>query len=306
MVIERWDSVDFRVLNYFLMVAREENITKAAQILHVSQPTLSRQLMQLEQEIGVKLFQRSNHNIYLTNEGMLFRRRASEMIQLAEKIKMELTQTEELVSGEISIGCGELLSVQELGALVSAFQQQHPLVKFHLHSSYTQDIKAWLEQGVLDLGLMIEPVDVSKYNFVRMQQKEEWGVLVREDSPLAQANVLLAEDLVKVPIITTRNIKVDGEIASWFGDYAKQMNIVLTYNLLYNGAMMVRQGMGVALGLNLNCQYPGLKFIPMVPKLELSSVLVWREHQACSKVVKAFIQFVKTRKKELLMTTPQL
>lgn len=298
--------MDFRVLNYFLIVAREENITKASQILHISQPTLSRQLMQLEQELGVKLFQRSNHNIYLTAEGLLFRRRASEIVQLAEKVKTELAQPEEIVSGEISIGCGELLSVKELGAMVSAFQQQHPLVKFHLHSSYTQDIKEWLEQGTLDLGLMLEPVDVSKYNFVRMQQKEEWGVLLREDSSLAQADVLMAEDLAKMPIITTRNMKVDSEIASWFGDSAKQMHVVLTYNLLYNAAMMVRQGMGVALGLNLNCQYPGLKFIPMAPKLELSSVLVWREHQVYSKVVQTFIQFVKTRKKELLMTTPGL
>lgn len=295
--------MDFRILNYFLMTAREENITKAAQILHVSQPTLSRQLMQLEQELGVKLFRRSNHTIYLTTEGMLFRRRASELVQLAEKMKSELSQQEETVSGEISIGCGELLSIQELGSLVSSFQQKHPLAKFHLHSSYTQDIKDWLEQGVLDLGLMLEPVDVSKYNFVRMQQKEEWGVLVRDDSPLAQAKVLLPQDLAKVPIITTRNMKVDSEIVSWFGDYAKQMHVVLTYNLLYNGAMMVRQGMGVALGLNLHCQYPGLKFIPMVPKLELSSVLVWQEHQVYSKAVQAFIQFVKTCKKELLLTT---
>ncbi|MDD3040837.1 LysR family transcriptional regulator [Bacteroides sp.] len=295
--------MDFRILNYFLMVAREENITKAAQILHVSQPTLSRQLIQLEQELGVKLFRRSNHTIYLTTEGMLFRRRASELVQLAEKMKLELSQQEETVSGEISIGCGELLSIQELGSLVSSFQQKHPLVKFHLHSSYTQDIKDWLEQGVLDLGLMLEPVDVSKYNFVRMQQKEEWGVLVRDDSPLAQAKVLLPQDLAKVPIITTRNMKVDSEIVSWFGDYAKQMHVVLTYNLLYNGAMMVRQGMGVALGLNLHCHYPGLKFIPMVPKLELSSVLVWQEHQVYSKAVQAFIQFVKTCKKELLLTT---
>lgn len=289
--------MDLRVLNYFLMVAREENITKAAKILHVSQPTLSRQLMQLEEELNTKLFQRSKHNIYLTNEGLLFRRRASELLQLAEKAKKELSQTEEEVSGEISIGCGELLSIQELGEMMAAFQQQHPLVKFHLHSSYNQNIQEWLEQGVLDLGLMIEPVDVSKYNFVRMQQKEEWGVLVKEDSSLSQKDILTAEDLAEIPIITTRNPKVDNEISSWFGDYAKKMEVVVTYNLLYNGAMMVRQGMGVAVCLKLRCQYPGLKFIPMAPKLELSSVLVWREHQAYPNAVNALIRFIKACKK---------
>lgn len=289
--------MDFRVLNYFLMVAREENITKAAKLLHISQPTLSRQLMQLEQELNTKLFQRSNHTIYLTSEGLLFRRRASELLQLAEKAKKELAQSEEEISGEISIGCGELLSVQELGNMMSAFQQRHPLVTFHLHSSYNQNIQEWLERGILDLGLMIEPVDISKYNFVRMQQKEEWGALVKEDSSLAQKEVMTAEDLAGIPLITTRNPKVDNELVSWFGNQAAQREVAVTYNLLYNGAMMVSQGMGTAMCLKLNCHYPDLKFVPLEPKLELSSVLVWREHQAYANAVTAFIRFVRAYEK---------
>ena len=187
------------------------------------------------------------------------------MLQLAEKAKKELSQTEEEITGDISIGCGELLSVQELGKMMSVFQQRHPLVTFHLHSSYNQNIQEWLERGILDLGLMIEPVDVSKYNFVRMQQKEAWGALVKKTSSLAQKKVMTAEDLAGIPLITTRNPKVDNEIVSWFGNHAGQRKVVITYNLLYNGAMMAQQGIGTAMCLKLNCHYPGLKFVPLEP-----------------------------------------
>lgn len=285
--------MNFRILEYFLMVAREENITKAAQILHISQPTLSRQLMQLEEELKVKLFQRSKHNIYLTNEGMLFRRRANELVLLAEKVKRELVQSGETITGEIYIGCGEFLSCNELARIIAAFQEKYPLVKVHIHSSYNNDIREWLEEGILDMGLLIEPIDISKYEFVRMKQKETWGVLVKEDSPMAELDAIRPGDLVGTPLVTVRDENVHNELASWSGDYASQMIPVVTYNLLYNAAMMVRQGIGAAVCIKLDCKYEGLKFLPMLPKLELSSVLVWREHRTYSAAVKAFIQFVK-------------
>lgn len=285
--------MDIRVLNYFLMVAREENITKAAQFLHITQPTLSRQLQQLEDELGVKLFRRSNHSIYLTSEGLLFRRRAQELSDLAQKAKDELSQPQEELTGEVSIGCGELKSIAELLTIMDAFNREHPLVKFHLHSGYNNDIKEWVEQGTLDLGLLVEPVDIGRYAFVRMKEKEEWGVLVRRDSPLAGKDCIHPGDLLGTPLITTRDEAIHKELASWSGDYAGQMEPLMTYNLLYNAAAAVRQGMGAAVCLHLDCQYKDLVFVPMRPKLELSSVLAWKEGQTFSRTVSTFIQFAK-------------
>lgn len=153
--------MDLRVLNYYLVVAREENITKAAQLLHMTQPTLSRQLMQLEEELGVKLFQRGKHNIYLTQAGMLFRRRAQELVNLADKAKAELQQSDQELTGEIAIGCNESKSMNELADQISAFRQIHPLVKFTLRSGNNGDIREWLDQGTVDFGILVEPAEVA-------------------------------------------------------------------------------------------------------------------------------------------------
>lgn len=168
--------MELRVLNYFLMVAREENITKAASLLHLTQPTLSRQLMQLEEELGVQLFTRSKHRIVLTDDGMLLRRRAEELVSLAEKTKEELQHQQKELSGKVYIGSGELQSSQFLAQLIFAFRQKHPLVQFELYSGHSDNIKERIEQGLLDVGLLQEPVDISKYDFLRTPMKEKWGV----------------------------------------------------------------------------------------------------------------------------------
>lgn len=178
--------MELRVLNYFLMVAREENITKAAQILHISQPTLSRQIANLEQELDTKLFVRQSHKITLTEDGMLLRRRASEMQQLSDKIFEEMSSDDEVLTGEIQIGSGELKSMDKLAEVIVEFHRQHPQVTFNIQSGNSEDIKLKIEQGLLDLGLLIEPVDTEKYSFVRMQQLETWGILVQDNSPLAK------------------------------------------------------------------------------------------------------------------------
>ena len=166
--------MDIRVLEYFLMAAREENITKAAQLLHVTQPTLSRQLMQLEDELGVKLFERTNHSVLLTDEGFLFRRRAQDIVAMAEKAKSEVAQNEETLTGIISIGCNELRSVQELAKAMTAFQNRYPKVKFELYSGSNEEIQERIEQGSLDIGLFLEPFNLTKYTTLPMQTKERW------------------------------------------------------------------------------------------------------------------------------------
>ena len=286
--------MDIRVLSYFLMAAREENITRAAQLLHVTQPTLSRQLMQLEEELGVKLFQRSNHSVYLTDEGMVFRRRAQELVNLAEKAQEELTQKVETLSGIIAIGCGEMRGVQEVAKLITGFQERYPLVKFELYSGNNEDIKERMEQGTLDMGLLLEPVSIVKYDFIRMKTKEQWGVLIHKDAPLASQDVIRPGDLVGTQVVTVHlNTPVHHELAGWSGDFARQMESCVNYNLLYNAVIAARERKGAAICVKLDCHYDDMKFLPLEPKLELSSVLAWKDQQAYSKATTAFIKYVK-------------
>ncbi len=288
--------MELRVLRYFLIVAREENITHAAELLHVSQPTLSRQLMQLEEELGVKLFQRGKYNVTLTPEGTLFRRRAQEIVDLADKAASEMKQDDMELAGTISIGAGELRSTDELSKMMVDFQSIHSSVKFEIHSAFNPDIKEKIEQGLLDLGLLIEPVELSKYEFVRMKTKERWGVLVKEDSSLADKEYVTSEDLKGIPLMASRNEPSGSEIERWFGS-DRMPEVQTKYNLLYNAAVLLREKGGACLCLDLEAKYEGLKFIPLSPSLEFSSVLAWKEHQAYSKATEEFINFVKKYRK---------
>ena len=276
------------------MAAREENITKAASLLHITQPTLSRQLMQLEEELGVTLFTRSNHRIILTDDGMLLKRRAQELVSLAEKTKMEFLHDENTLAGEIAIGCGETRSMNRLAELMADFRSRYPLVRFEIHSGNVDNIKERMERGLLDLGLFVEPVDVGKYEFLRMPVKETWGILVREDSHLAELDVVRAEDLVRMPLLAASREMVQNELANWFGDYACQMEIAVTYNLVYNASVMVKKGIGAALCLELDSSYDGVKFVPLSPQLKLGSVLAWKRNQMFSASTSAFIRYARS------------
>lgn len=285
--------MELRVLNYFLMVAREENITKAASLLHLTQPTLSRQLMQLEEELGVQLFTRSKHRIVLTDDGMLLRRRAEELVSLAEKTKEELQQQQKELSGKICIGSGELQSSQFLAQLIFAFRQKHPLVQFELYSGHSDNIKERIEQGLLDVGLLQEPVDISKYDFLRTPMKEEWGVLISEDCPLAEKEVLTPKDLAQATLILPQRESVLNELTHWFGEYAHQIHPIATGNLEYNLAILARNHLGCVIAVKLDCQFDGVKFIPLSPKLESGTVLVWKKNTVFSPATTAFLQEAK-------------
>lgn len=285
--------MELRVLNYFLMVAREENITKAAQLLHVTQPTLSRQLMQLEEELGVKLFHRGKHSVSLTEDGMLLRRRALELVALSEKTKMELQHKNEMPTGEIAIGCGETKSMSILSENMVSFRQKYPLVQFSIYSAIADDIKERIEKGLLDMGLLVEPVDISKYEFIRLPLKEQWGVLVRMDSPLAEKAFVTSEDLREVPLLMVRRELVRNELANWFGDAYEQLEIAATYNLIVNAAYMVERGLGAALCFDLGTVFENLRFVPLAPRMETGSVLVWKKNQTLSAAQSLFIQHIR-------------
>ena len=226
--------MELRVLEYYLMVVREENITRAANLLHITQPTLSRQLSQLEEELGVRLFKRGKHNITLTEEGLLLKRRAQEMVDLADKTRRELVQGQGELSGTISIGSGETKSIHLLAELMTEFRRLHPGVSYDIYSNTADHIKDRIEKGLTDIGLLTEPVEVGKYQFVRIPEKLKWGVLVRRDSPLAQKKEIRPEDLLGVPVLLAKRDSVRNELANWFGDCYERLDIASTFNLLYN------------------------------------------------------------------------
>lgn len=285
--------MELRVLHYFLAIAREENFTRAAEQLHVTQPTLSRQIADLEQELGVKLFTRSNHHIVLTEDGMILKRRAQEILSLADKTKRDFLRGDENLEGVISIGSGEFLSTRILTDCIAQFRKKHPLVQFEIYSGNAGNIRDRIERGLLDVGLMSEPIDIRKYAFITMPVKEQWGALVREDSPLAGKEFLRPQDLLNIPLISAVGEFLESNVAKWLGEYAAQVHIIAKGNLLYNEAMLAQSNIGAVICIRLSCRYDGLQFIPFSPALTNDTALAWKKEQIFSAATKAFLDFAE-------------
>lgn len=286
--------MDINILHSFLIVAREQNITKSAQLLHVSQPTLSRQLMQLENELGTKLFIRSNHNVVLTHEGFIFRRRAQELVNLAERAKNEIIETSDNISGYIAIGSDEIQAVKELAGLIAEFQNQFPKVKFDLYSGSNEEIQEKLEQGTLDIGIFLEPFDFIKYKFIRMKTIERWGVLLHKENPLAEKKYISPGELVGTLVVTTHiDTLTHSVLTEWSGEYAKEMDFCANYNVLHNGVILARERKGAVICLEPDCNYADMKFLPFEPPLKYGSVLAWKENQINTRALKTFLQFLE-------------
>lgn len=285
--------MEIRSLQYFLMVAKEENITKAANLLHLTQPTLSRQIMQLEEELGVKLFKRSNHNIILTEDGMLLKRRAEEIIALADKTRRDFEQKDKNLMGEVSIGSGEFKSTQYLAAIISSFREKNPMVEYRIYSGNTENVRERIERGILDFGLIREPSDLGRYDYLTMPIRERWGGMVRSDSPLARKESIEPKDLLNVPLIIGKGVYLSKEIREWCGDYTNKFEIVADGNLMYNQAILAQHGIGVVLGMELECRYDNLSFIPLEPPVETTTVLCWKKNQILSPTAAAFMEHAK-------------
>lgn len=283
--------MELRVLHYFLAIAREESFTKAAGQLHLTQPTLSRQIADLEQELGVKLFVRRNHNLILTEDGMILKRRAQEILSLADKTKRDFLQKDEELSGTISIGSGEFRSTEYLAKIIAAFRKKYPNVKYEIYSGNANNIRDYIERGLLDIGLMSEPIDMRKYSFVNMPVKEQWGVFVPSDSPLSKKERVTPENLKGMSIVTATGDFNQSRIGEWLGDYREQVEISATANLPYNEAVLAKENIGVMLSINLNCTYENLRFIPLSPVLEVATVLAWKKEQIFSAATTALIEF---------------
>lgn len=285
--------MELRVLRYFLAVAREENITKAAALLHVTQPTLSRQLMQLEDELGVKLFRRSQYRVVLTDDGMLLRRRAQEIVELADKAERELQHLDTDLTGEVAIGCGESVGMTFLSAHIREFRRLHRQVQFRIYSANADDIRERIERGLLDMGLLTEPVDIGRYAFLRTPQKDRWGVLVPKEHPLAQKEAAAPKDLVGIPLLISGRETVRNELAGWFGDAYDKIEVAATFNLILNAANVVKNGVGVALCYDFGNLSDALTFVPLSPKLETGTVLAWKKDQAYSPAADQFLDLIK-------------
>lgn len=288
--------MEIRVLRYFLTVVREESITKASEVLHITQPTLSRQLAQMEEEIGVKLFERGTRKIKLTNEGILLRRRAEEILQLVDKTEKELVVQEEQVEGKLSIGCGEMAAVRLLPELIDSFRQKYPRITYDIFTATADLVKEQMDKGLLDIGLLLEPVDMEKYDFIRLNIREKWVVLMRPDDPLSGKEAVNAKDLSALPLILPRRMNVQSELASWFGSRYEKLNVVFTSNLSTNSAVMVNGGLAYSLVIEGALPFwdqSKVTYRPLDPPLTATSVLAWKRGQPFSLAAAKFIEHIK-------------
>lgn len=284
--------MDIRVLQYFLAVAREGSINGAAEYLHMTQPPLSRQLKELEAELGKQLFIRGNRKITLTEEGMILRKRAEQMIELMDKTEAEITCSNQNISGNIYIGCAESEGMRIICRTIRALREEYPDIHFHMISGHSEPITERLDRGLLDFGVFLEPTNIDKYEFIRLPHKDTWGLLLRKDSPLAKKKTITFDDLLTLPLITSSQDLVSNEFAGWSGGKSEQLNIVATYNLLYNAALMVEEGIGYALCLDKIIPTTAgrpLCFRPLEPALEATISVAWKKYQVFSKAADLFL-----------------
>lgn len=285
--------MDIRVLKYFLAVAREENITKAAEVLHISQPPLSRQLKDLEDELGKQLFIRGKRKITLTEEGLVLRKRAEEILELLEKTRAELSAADDGVSGDVYIGGAETDGIRTIAKTMKALLRDYPQVRFHFFSGNAESVTERLDKGLLDFGILLEPADMTKYDFTKLPGTDVWGVLMRKDSPLARQACVKPRDLFGLPVIVSNQVMVKNEISGFLSGKYEKLNIVATYNLLFNAALMVEEGVGYALCLDkiINTSADSaLCFRPLEPKMEVGLNIVWKKYQVFSKPARIFLE----------------
>lgn len=294
--------MEIRVLKYFLAVAREGSITGAANSLHLTQPTLTRQLQDLEKELKQKLLVRGKHKITLTPEGMILRKRAEEIVDMVEKTEAEFLSISETISGDIYIGGGESDCMKHIAQIIKEIQEDYPEIKFHIFSGNAEDVTEKLDKGLLDFGVLIQPVDLSKYDNIPLPDKDIWGVVMRKDNPLAKKKYIELEDLKGVPLINSRQAmrKTAGrnEFIEWFEGEFENMNTVATINLVYNATVMVKAGIGCAVTLDKlvdTSQDSLLCFRPLKPKLESGLDIVWKKYQVFSPAADLFLKKLKEK-----------
>ncbi len=284
--------MDLRVLRYFLIVAKEQSFTKAAKQLHITQPTLSRQLAVLETDLGVELFDRSGHGITLTNEGILLKRRALEMVDLEDKIASELKGSNGIVEGTITVGCGEFMAVEIFAQICKLYKEKYPMVRFAMHTGTADTIFEMMNRGLVDIGLFLEPVNTEGLDYIRIQESDHWVVTMKPDDPLAKKEYITKEDLIGLPLILPERLTVQSEIANWFGRDFDRLNIAFTSNLGTNAGVMALYGLGYPISVEGAGRYWRSDLLvqkKLYPELKTSTVIAWRRNIPYSTAVKKLI-----------------
>lgn len=263
----------------------------------MTQPPLSRQLKDLEKELGKQLLVRGSKKITLTEDGMLLRKRAEELVDLMEKTKAELTGSDETIGGDIYIGGGETDAVLSFAATAKELQEKYPMIHYHLYSGDAEIVMEKLDKGLIDFGLLVGPVDVSKYEYIRLPIRDTWGVLMRKDSPLAEKDSIQAEDLWDKPLIVSHQTSISSDMMAWLQRDASKLNIVMTYDLIFNASLFVRQGLGYAIALDKIINTSGdseLCFRPLYPTMEAGLCIVWKRYQVFSKASQEFLRLLRS------------
>ena len=284
--------MDLRVLRYFLMVAREQSFTKAARQLNITQPTLSRQLAALEEELGVRLFDRGGHSITLTNEGLLLKRRALEIVDLEDRIVSEFKGGNASVEGMITIGCGEFMAVELLAGICKSYKEKYPLVRFTIHTGTADTISDMMNKGLVDIGLFLEPVDTQGLDYIRIQGSDHWVVTMRADDPLAAKEAITREDLLKLPLILPERVNIRSELANWFGKDFDRLNIAFVSNLGTNAGIMAMHGLGYPVSVEGAARYWRNDLVVqkrLYPQITVNTVIAWRRNIPYAAAVRYFI-----------------
>ena len=287
--------MEIRVLRYFLTVAREENITRAAEKLHITQPTLSRQLKQLEDELGKKLFDRGNYSVHLTDEGMLLRKRAEDIISMVDKTEEEFRTLDEITGGDVYIGCAESCQIRYLAEKIGELRKHYPGLRYHITSGNTEQAAERLDRGLLDFAVICEPPDLSKYNYVEIPEADVWGVIMRKDDVLAEKTEICFSDISGRSLICSEQ-SIENDIPRWCGEKADMLDISGTFNLAYNGSVFVREGLGLMLSFDRlidTSKESGLVFRPLSPKLETKLYVIWKKYQVFSPIAEKLIDEIR-------------
>lgn len=284
--------MELRVLEYFLAIAREQNITKAAEYLHITQPTLSRQISDLENEFGKKLFVRGKRRVTLTEDGLYFRKKAEEIVTLAHRTQAEMKNSSGTIAGDIYIGCGETDAMHNIARVVKKIQQDYSGIHFHIISGDTADLTDRLDKGLFDFCLLIGSVDQSKYDYLTLPYTDTCGILMPKDSPLAQKDSITAEDLWDTAIILSRQMAEMPFLIKWMKKDISELNVPATYNLAYNASIMAKEKIGCVLTLDklINTTDTDLCFRPLSPPLTVGMSIVWKKYQPQSKAAELFIE----------------
>ena len=291
--------MELRVLQYFLAVAREQSIIRAAESLHLSQPTLSTQIKAMEEELGKQLLIRGtkgSRKVTLTEEGMILRKRAEEILNLVQKTEREISLSDQIIVGDVYIGTGETDAIRIMAKAARELYKTYPGIHYHIASGNSEFVLEQLDKGLIDFGMVFGSVDHTKYNSIPLPYKDTWGVLMRKDSPLAVKETVSPEDLWDKPLIISRQEADKGTLPAWIKGEVSEIEIVATYNLLFNASLMVEEGLGYAIGFDKIINTSGssiLCFRPLSPKREAGMSIIWKKYQIFSKASEKFIEKIK-------------